>query len=351
MAKTDKTARSFKLKRYEFWDPRLFNLPFYVYLALQTIKAGLHPKALFKADFALENGDLRASKYAIQQTLGMEKFPPTLFLGHAETLEIKKRKVLRFAREHGFPLMAKPDVGERGMAVKLIADESMLDRLLPLISPDYLIQPLVKLPLEYGLFYVRYQHLPMIIGINGKLFPHVMGNGRDSILEMIQKNPHYSRHWRGFIKGQDLEKVPAEGDYVRLSQIGSHTMGCIFTDETHLITPTLEKAVFKILDDVAGFNYGRLDVRTDSVTAFQEGHFKLIEVNGISSLPTEMFDPKYSLVDAYRIFFNVADWLVKIAHEHRHRKMETPSLLRLMKQIQNSGQLLENTHRRFLDLR
>lgn len=350
MAKTAEIIRSVELKRYEFWDPRIFNLPFYFYLAFKTLSAGLHPKNLFKANFALENGDLRASKYAIQKTVGMEKFPPTLLVEHCETLNFKRNTILRFSQKHGYPLIAKPDIGECGKAVKLVTDQSMLNNILPLIMSDYLFQPLVDLPLEYGVFYIRHQNRPQIIGINGKTFPSVVGNGRDSILKMICKDPHYSHHWQSFVKKRDLDQIPAEGEYIRLSQIGSHTMGCIFTDETHLVTPTLEKAIFALLEDVPGVNYGRLDVRTESIVAFQEGRFKLIEVNGISSLPTEMFDPEYSLVDAYRIFFKVADWLVKIACEHRHQRMQTTSFLRLFRQIQASGQILEETHRRFLTL-
>jgi len=338
------------MKRYEFWDPRLFNLPFYAYLAIRTVQAGIHPKTLFKANYALENGDLRASKFRLQQTVGAAKFPPTLFVADPQGIRQKKRQVMRFAGVHHFPVIAKPDIGECGKAVKLIHDEAQLDQFLPLISSDYLIQPVIPLPVEYGIFYVRYRGRPRIIGINGKTFPHVRGNGRDTLKRLIHQNPRYSHHWRGFIHDTDLGRIPAPGEIIRLSQIGSHTMGCMFTDKTHLTTPLLENAVYGLLEDVPGVNFSRLDVRAESKAEFQKGKFQLIEINGVSSLPTEMFDPQYSVFDAYRIFFRVADWLVKIAKENRYQPMKPIRLRRLFRQLQQDGRILEETHRRLLQM-
>ena len=340
----------FKIKRYEFWSPRIFNIPFYTYVGLKCLAAGLHPKDLPKADYALDNGDLRASKFKIQKLIGLDKYPPTLFLSHPSPIPAKKRQVMEFADEHDFPIIGKPDIGECGKAVKFIRHERDLDRFLAVIESNYLIQSYIDLPYEYGVFYVRWRNRSRIIGINGKHFPHVIGNGQDCIQAIIEKMPNYSHHWQNFMGDVDLKYVPAKGEYIRLSHIGSHTMGCVFTDETDLVTGKLENRIFSLLDGVSGINFSRLDVRAKDRQSFQSGDFKLIEINGISSLPTQMFEPSYSVWDAYRIFFDTGDWLVRIAKENRHQHMNSTGLWVLYRQIRKDGEILERTHHRLLAL-
>ena len=56
--------------------------------------------------------------------------------------------------------------------------------------------------------------------------------------------------------------------------------------------------------------------------ALKRGEFVVIEVNGVASLPTHMFDPKFSVWQAYKIFFEHGKLLAQIAAEHRDKPME-----------------------------
>ena len=144
----------------------------------------------------------------------------------------------------------------------------------------------------------------------------------------------------------DTNRVPAEGEQVVLSFIGSHTLGCKFTDDTHLLNPALEQAIFDVFADQPGFNFGRVDVKAESQEALLKGEFIVIEVNGVASLPTHMFDPKLSVFQAYKIFFKHARFLAKIGREHRHRDMELMSIWNVIKKATSNLSMLNKVHRK-----
>ena len=140
------------------------------------------------------------------------------------------------------------------------------------------------------------------------------------------------------------ERVPQEGEEVCLSFIGSHTLGCKFTDDTHLITPALEQSVYQVFADQPGFNFGRVDIKAESEQALQAGEFVVIEVNGIASLPTHMFDPKFSLIQGYSIFFEHGKYLAEIAYEHRHRPMDLLPLRDIIDRVKTNQGMLNEVH-------
>ena len=70
----------------------------------------------------------------------------------------------------------------------------------------------------------------------------------------------------------------------------------------------------------------------------------VIEVNGVASLPTHMFDPDLSVQAAYRIFLQHAKLLVDIAAEHRHQPMALKSYSDLWRQAKANHTLLNQLH-------
>ena len=77
-------------------------------------------------------------------------------------------------------------------------------------------------------------------------------------------------------------------------------------------TGELEHSIDQICRGIDGFYFGRFDIRFPSSKDFHAGrNFKIIELNGVTSESTNIYDPRYSLFDAYRILF--AQW--KIAFE------------------------------------
>lgn len=335
------------IKHHEFWNPRLFELPYYCYLLFKCFANGLKVKDLAKANYNLDHGEIGiGSKYQTQLAFDQSFFLPTELIKGDLSNEEKINKINNFITEHGLPVILKSDVGCVGKGICKITNKNDVLKKTPLLLGDYILQKFTSIPEEYGIFFTRKKGKPCISGINKKHFPSVMGNGFDSVITLAKNHERYSHHWQSFLQNIDEKKILRKGEELKLSFIGSHTLGCKFTDDTHLITPKLEQSIFKLFESQPGYNYGRCDVKTESADALRSGQFKLIEINGVASLPTNMFDPKYKYFEAYRIFLSHGAALIDIAKEHQHREVKLKSYKEIMKAVKKNQSQLNLVHER-----
>ena len=356
------------MKHFEFWPPRLFEAPYYVALIWGCLRNGVGPRGLPKANYGLDHGELGlGSKFSTQLAFDQKYFPPTELLStdtsdnsdnsdisdiseaqiaNSTSAERWTHQINRFADSHGFPVIVKPDIGAVGKGVQMVASQKEIEGVVSSLAVDQLLQAFCTEPCEYGVFYVRESGTGRISGINKKHFPTVVGDGKHTLQQLAEQHPRYTQHWSIFLNHNDLTKVPTNNEEVQLSFIGSHTMGCKFTDATSLHTPELANALNNLCDPQPGFNFGRLDVRAESDAALQRGEFVVIEVNGIASLPTHMFDPSYRLRDAYKIFLEHARLLTSIAAEHRTKEMHIDSYSELWARAKSNAQALNAQHDR-----
>jgi len=203
-----------------------------------------------------------------------------------------------------FPVVLKPDIGERGAGVAVIRSTDDLKSYLGRSSADLILQRYIGGE-EFGIFYYR---LPgeargQISSITAKHFPEVAGDGRSSLRQLILRDDRavsiastYER-----LSKRSLDDVPAAGETVKLAEIGSHCRGAVFIDAGALKTEALELAVDKTARGHVGFYFGRFDVRTPSAAALQNGEFTVLELNGVGAEATHMYDPSVSLAEAYRV--------------------------------------------------
>jgi len=333
------------IKRYEFWPARLFETPFYLWLALQCLLRGIGIRTLAKANYALNHGEIGlGSKFETHQAFDEKYFLPTNLMPESFSTAEKVAFISEFANHHGYPLLLKSNVGCVGKGIIKLHRAEDIEDLLPSLIGDYIVQKFTPFNTEYGVFYSRHQGQQRITGINRKHFPCVTGNGRDSLGSLAKDHYRFNGHWHAFLQYHDLQRIPAAGEKVQLSFIGSHTLGCKFTDESHLITQQLEAAVFNVFQSQPGYNFGRIDIKAENPEAFLRGEFVVIEVNGVASLPTHMFDPKYSLLEAYKIFLQHANLLARIAREHKQVPMEILPIRDIIKQVGDSQKTLNEAH-------
>jgi hypothetical protein len=97
-----------------------------------------------------------------------------------------------------------------------------------------------------------------------------------------------------------LARVPSAGEAVTICEIGSHCRGAVFTNAAALATRALESAVDRSARAMPGFSFGRFDVRAESEQALGDGRFTILELNGITSEPTHVYDPSFRFVDGVR---------------------------------------------------
>ena len=156
---------------------------------------------------------------------------------------------------------------------------------------------------EFGVFYINKDGKQEITGANQKHFPKAVGDGRRTLGEVVKDEYYYTDRWEVFLKNHDLSEVLKEGEVRKLSFVGSHTLGTGFTDGSDKVTKEVEEKLFEVFSKTPGFNFGRADIKAKTLEDFQSGNFKLIEVNGIASIPTHIFDPKYSVFKAFKVLF------------------------------------------------
>ncbi|MFT6386805.1 MAG: hypothetical protein ACJAUP_000173 [Cellvibrionaceae bacterium] len=333
------------IKHHEFWHPRFFEIPYYFYLIFQCLINRVSFKSLAKANYALDHGEIGlGSKYESQLAFDQSYFLPTILILDSLTPLEKEQEINCFVERHAYPVILKSDVGCVGKGICKISNDNELKQKLPLLLGDYILQKFTPYQQEYGVFFIRQQGQAKISGMNKKHFPSVTGNGEDNILSLATQHQRYTHHWHSFLQSIDTKRIPLKGEEVRLSFIGSHTLGCKFTDDTHRVSPELEGAIFDFFESQQGFNFGRFDVKAESEEALLAGQFVVIEVNGIASLPTNMFDPALSLREAYRIFLYHGKLLVKIAKEHQNKEMNLLPYRKIIEKVKANQSLLNKVH-------
>lgn len=127
-------------------------------------------------------------------------------------------------------------------------------------------------------------------------------------------------------------ETPRAGERIQLVDIGTHCRGSVFLDGGWAKTDELEEAIDRICQGYDGFYFGRFDIRAESVEEFKRGrNFKVIELNGVTSEATSIYDPKYSVFAAYRTLF--AQWRIafEIGAINRARGADTTPARTLLK--------------------
>ena len=236
----------------------------------------------------------------------------------------------------------KPDAGQRGSGVSVIRGADELSNYLTQSSFPALLQEFVP-GREYGVFYYRHPDQPAghVFSITDKRMPQLTGDGQRTLEQLIladdravSMSDFYLR--KNAARAQD---VPAAGEKVQLVEIGTHCRGAIFLDGGAFITSALEVAIEHIARNYKGFYFGRFDIRVPSQEDLMQGrNLKVIELNGVTSEATHIYDPKLSLLEAYRVLF--AQWRIafEIGAINRQNGIKpTPALalLRMLRQYQS----------------
>ena len=225
-----------------------------------------------------------------------------------------------------FPLVAKPDIGSQGYGVRLVATPGDLTAYLERFPSGaaVILQRYIDWQGEAGILYVRRPDEPRgrIFSLGFRCFPHVIGDGRSTLGELIDTDPRTRRMARRHRKAvrPQLAKVPGAGEMVRLSLLGSVRAGAFYYDGQDYVTPALTARIDAISRRMPAFHFGRFDVRFESVEALRRGEgFQILEVNGASAEALHIWDPDQSLTETYRVLFDQFRLLYEIGACNRDR--------------------------------
>jgi hypothetical protein len=307
--------------RWEFWPAwaaYLPLIPYLVYLAIRYRSLTL---------FTVANPGIPTGGF-----VGESKSEILRNLGDAVAAYRVIREPYPAGLDLDYPVVLKPDVGERGSGVAVVRSRREFEDYLARAHGDIIIQRYVP-GVEFGVFYYRYpgEARGRIFSITEKRFPEVVGDGRSTVGDLILRDPRAV--CLAGVYRVPSDTVPAAGERVRLVELGSHCRGAIFLDGIRWNTPMLADAVERISQAHTGFYFGRFDLRAASVEAFQQGDFRVIELNGVAAEATHIYDPAVSLLDAYRTMFTQWRIAFEIGAINRARGFAPMPLLDLLRVI------------------
>jgi hypothetical protein len=300
-----------RLTRWEYWPPWLTYVPVVGYVAMLAVK---HRSAtVFTAanPAILAGGFIGESKIDILEGLGQShsSVARSEFIDRRLSIEARIAATLAFLERErlSLPIVLKPDQGQRGSGVVVARTREELIRSVARSRVDTILQEYVP-GLEFGVFYYRHplEARGHILSITEKQLPVVVGDGRRTLEQLILDGDRTRGMARFHLERQAarLHDVPSDGEQVSLGDCGSHCRGATFLDGRAMLTSALEDAFDRIGRAYEGFYFGRFDVRVGSVDELQEGRgFKIIELNGVTSEATHIYDPGVGLFEAYRVLF------------------------------------------------
>jgi membrane protein DedA with SNARE-associated domain len=316
-------AKISKLWRWEFWPTWVFYLPltpWFLWLAARyrsfTVWTAANPGIP-------AGGVMGESKSAILSQLPEEWIIPTILLPageHASRMKLFRETTTE--RGWDFPLILKPDAGERGLGVKKVYTATDVEKYLLTTVRPVIVQPFHPGPFEAGVFYFRLpgEERGHIFSVTDKVFPVVTGDGRSTLRELIWAHSRYRMQAEMFVMRHtaEVERVLANGETFPLALAGNHCQGTLFRDGSHLITAELEARFDAIARQFHGFFIGRFDVRYANQDEFKAGrNFAIVELNGVTSESTNLYDPSWSLWRAYRTLARQWSLLFHIGHRNR----------------------------------
>ncbi len=320
-----------RLIHWEFWPPWIFYPPLVLYIVYLGIKH--RGFTLFTcANPAIEAGGFIAeSKSGILEKLGegteaRQRIARWTILDARLSRRARVDLARRFMSENSlsFPIVLKPDAGQRGDGVAVIrTEQQMLNYLRDAEGDDVIIQQYIG-GLEFGVFYLRHPKSARgeIFSITRKEFPSVIGDGNSSLEQLILMDKRAICMARTYFEAQRdrLWDTPARGEAVQLIDLGTHCRGSIFHDGSEVATAAMRDAIDRLAKGFKGFYFGRFDIRTPVLSDFQRGdNFFVVELNGVTSEATHIYDSSNSLLKAYRVLF--AQWRIafEIGAENRAR--------------------------------
>lgn len=300
-------------RHWEFWPAWLFQIP----VVLGVLWLGVrhrHFTLFTAANPAIPGGGfVEESKSAILAGLGdgerVARFR-RLALGGSVAQRSAAVELAMAEAALAYPVVLKPDVGERGRGVAVIRSARELAHYLAHAADDLIVQEHVAGE-EFGVFYARPPGATQgrILSITAKEFPALTGDGEHAIDELILADERAVCMAATYFEANAsrLDRVPAPGERVQLVEIGNHCRGTIFRDGRQLASAALAARLDELVERFPGFCFGRFDLRAPSAAELSAGgRFKVLELNGVTSEATHIYAPGASLVAAYRTLF--AQW-------------------------------------------
>lgn len=295
-----------KLTAWEYWPMSFFYIPVYLY----WFYLGFRAKSIFffsASNPGIKNGGMiAASKKSILDKIPIQYIPKTCLIAAPANIQRVEEGMNQLGLN--YPVIFKPDLGERGWKVERISTPKKVSDYLNIFNGDLQIQEYIDLPFEAGVFYYRFpgEEMGTVSSIVVKELLFVLGDGKSTLNQLILKKPRARIQFEKLkiIWEAEWENIPPKGKRVELQPIGNHNRGTAFLNGNHLINEELIKSFDSISKQIDGFYYGRYDVRCKDEEALNRGEVMIMELNGAASEPAHIYQSGYPILKAYKSLFH-----------------------------------------------
>jgi len=310
---------------WEYWPVWLVYFPVSFYYIYLSIKA----RSFFffsASNPTIETGGMFfESKWKIFELIPKAYFPSTIYIETHDLLDTISNKMDDAGIS--FPIIAKPDKGERGWGVKKIGSFEELAVYKNNTNIEFLIQSYINTPFEFSIFYYRNPKSLQgnITSVTLKKLLSVTGDGLSTIEMLIKKNN------RSFLQYKKLQtnklinfnQVLECGEDQVLVPYGNHILGATFLDYNHIIDDRLIATFDKISSGIGGFYYGRFDIRCTSIEDLKAGkNISILELNGAGAEPAHIYDPNFSFFSAQLVLAKHYKMMYEAAVENKKNGTE-----------------------------
>ena len=329
-----------RLTRWEFWPGWLVYLPIGLYifllgfryrcLTLFTASSPAIPHSGFAMDSKGDILDLFPDSPMVPAYLRMP-------VGEEPADRVDDLDSFMLDQDLNWPMVLKPDIGERGMGVAVVRSRaeaaSYLQR-----CPDEVIAQEFCPGLEFGVHYVRMpdSSAGFLYSVAQKHPQFVHGDGKRNLEHLILEDSRAVAMARYYLRkfADRLDEVPASGEKITLVEIGTHARGSVFTDDRDLITPELTKCIDRLTRAAGALHCGRYDVRVPSKEDLRAGkNIRILEFNGVTGEPAHVYQPGYPLLRGIRDLCGQWKFAFAAGNQNRARAIHPTSLAGLWKII------------------
>ncbi|MEJ2044349.1 MAG: D-alanine--D-alanine ligase [Reinekea sp.] len=329
---------------FEFWPTWLMYIPVvlqWLILALRhrslTLPLIANPQIPLSGMVGVSKSEILAqAKDELEQTIlpwmVYQKTDAPLFKQWQQLEQEMERKGFQF------PLVCKPDIGCRGVGVKLVHNSEALQNCLSHynVGSSLMLQKLSDFEPEVGIYFVRQPDASQgqITSMALKYMPYVVGDGQHTFGELIEQDEragplvhlYQKRHQK---RWNDI--VP-QGQPVRLVFSASHSKGAIFKDAHHLITPELTQKLNTLMKQLPDFHYGRLDVKFQDADSLKAGQtLQIVEINAASSESLHIWDSNTDIKEAMHSLLLQYRTLFSIGAANRNKGFTPPGIVELIR--------------------
>lgn len=281
-------------------------------------------------------GFLGDSKMGILDKIPNKWIPNTLFVSKETPFDTLKENLI-FAGI-SYPVIAKPDIGERGFLVEKINNEAELKQYVEAHPINWIVQEYIDYPEEISILYYRFPHEKSghITSVTLKKYLTIEGDGISTVKELVLAYPRAKLQLPVLEKSHSemMGTIPAAGEKIELVPIGNHSRGTTFLNGNHLIDERLLATFDAINRELEEIYFGRFDIKCKSMESLKSGvDFCILEINGVKSEPTHIYEPGFSIWEAYKVLFSQWRIIYEISMANKARGVDFVSLREGLHQV------------------